>query len=357
MPAGRGSPGSPRCGSRRTPLSASRGGASPGGTALPERLRCAPLCPGPRPEKLRGDPGRAGAWEGGGGCARRPPHPAPRRPRVAPLPGAARLEGKKKPDGEEGLLKTTNKTPFLADFDFTSVSRSPSHTPILPALPPFRGRGLVRAASGSPAAGKRRGGSIPILPRGNGAKFAVNLPLPFTACGKGPCRRLVPPGSGQGSALQGGGRPARRQGDPPTPEKRGGTGAVRPRPASPSGALPGGGDRGGMGFPPRPGAAPGRCRGAPTTCGPGSRSPPRRPRRDYSSRQPAGCRAGHRPISGARRVARGLNGGRARGGVGEPPAGGRRGLPRRLCRPPVLIFPLLPTGILPRARAFGAGGM
>lgn len=28
------------------------GGASPGGTALPERPRCAPLSPGPRPEKL-----------------------------------------------------------------------------------------------------------------------------------------------------------------------------------------------------------------------------------------------------------------------------------------------------------------
>lgn len=96
---------------------------------------------------------------------------------------------------------------------------------------------------------------------------------------------------------------------------------------------------GGRGFPPRPGAAPGRCRGAPTTCGPGSRSPPRRPRRDYSSRQPAGRRAGRRPISGTRRVARGLNGGRARGGAEEPPAGGRRGLRRCLSRPRVLMSP------------------
>lgn len=255
VPAGRGSPGSPRCGSRRTPLSASRGGASPGGTALPERLRCALLSPGPRPEKLRGDPARAGAWEGGGDVPGGLLTLCPGRPQVAPLPGAARLKGKKKPDGEEGLLKTTNKTPFLADFDFTSVSRSRSHAPIPPALPPFRGRGLVRAASGSPAAGKRRGGSIPILPPGNGAKFAVNLPLPFTACGKGPRLWLALLGADKGPRCRAGGGTHGGKVTPPTPEKRGGTGAVRPRPASPSGALPGGGD-GGEGVPAPPGRRP-----------------------------------------------------------------------------------------------------
>lgn len=38
-------------------------------------------------------------------------------------------------------------------------------------------------------------------------------------------------------------------------------------------------------------------------------------------------------------MARGLNGGLARGGAGEPPAGGRRGLQWRLCCPRVLISP------------------
>lgn len=38
-------------------------------------------------------------------------------------------------------------------------------------------------------------------------------------------------------------------------------------------------------------------------------------------------------------MARGLNGGRARGGAGEPPAGETRGLRRHLCCPRVLISP------------------
>lgn len=118
VPAGRGSPGSPRCGSRRTPLSASRAGASPGGTALPERPRCAPLSRGLRPEKLRGDPTRASAWEGGGGCARWPPHPAPRLARGrAALGGSATGRGKKiRPGGR--VLKNIQQNAVSGRFRF-----------------------------------------------------------------------------------------------------------------------------------------------------------------------------------------------------------------------------------------------
>lgn len=236
-------------------------------------------------------------------------------------------------------MKNNQQNAVSGRFRFHFCFPLPSHAPIPPALPPFRGRGLVAAASGSPAAGKRRGGSIPILPRGNRAKFAVNLPLPFTACGKGPRLRLAFLGADEGPRCRAGGGAHGGKVTPPAPpgsaEATGPLAVVPPRRPELSREA----GMGGRGFPPRPGAAPGRCRGAPTTCGPGSRSPPRRPRRDYSSRQPAGRRAGRRPISGARRVARGLNGGRARGGAGEPPAGGRRGLRQRLSRPRVLVSP------------------
>lgn len=110
-------------------------------------------------------------------------------PRVAPLPGEARLEGgKKNPTGRRLYKKQATKRRFW-QISISLLFPAPAAMPLIPpALPPFRARGLVPVASGSLAAGKRRGGSIPILPRGNGAKFAVNLPLPFfTACGKGPC--------------------------------------------------------------------------------------------------------------------------------------------------------------------------
>lgn len=116
----------------------------------------------PLPGKLRGgrDPTRpdAGGCVGRGGRGRRPPHSAPRPAPGRAAPGGSE-GGKKKKDGEEGLQKTTSKTPFLADFDFTSVSRS---------RPGLRSGAAAWSSlsCGSPGAGKRRGGSIPILPRG-----------------------------------------------------------------------------------------------------------------------------------------------------------------------------------------------
>lgn len=185
VPAGSGSPGSSRCGSRRTPLSASRGGASPGGTALPERPPCAPLSLGPRPEKLRGDRPRASAWEGGGGRARRPPHPAPGRPRAAPLPGEARLKGKKNAAGR----RVSEKQPTKHRFWQISISLL---FPAPAAVPPSRLPCLRSGAAAwfppppaLPLPGSGEAGRSPSFPGGTGPSLPLTFPCPLPRAGRG----------------------------------------------------------------------------------------------------------------------------------------------------------------------------
>lgn len=415
VPAGRGSLGSPRCGSRLPPLSVRRGGASPGGAGHRGGLRsppgrgrrCAPSSPDPRPGKLRGDPTRPGRVRGkaaGDGAA----VPGglltlrPGRHQVVPLPGEAGWRGRKKknPTGRRVYKKQPTKRRFW-QISISLLFPAPAAVPPTPArppaLPPIRGRGSV------PGAGKRRDGSIPIPRWGNGAKFAVNLPLPFTAWRKGASSPARPPGEERGSVLRGGRRRARRQGDPlplspqtHTPGRRRGE-ARRHRGRSPSSCLavrsaPGrrwraGGGRGGQGVVspappgrrlraerrPRPPPPP-PCRWAPTTCGPAraapweleSASPPPPGLHFPATRGAPGRRAGGRPMRGARRVARGLNGGRARGGAGEGvdgvgewgcplPAGGAGCGGSSAGRPGVFAggassgLPVLSAGILPSA--------
>lgn len=190
VPAGRGSPGSPRCGSRRTPLSASRGGASPGGTALPERPRCAPLSPGPRPEKLRGDPTR-------GRCVgrRRGTCPSglltlrPGRPRVAPLPVEARLEAggwRKKPTGRRVYKKQPTKR-RLWQISISLLFPAPA------AVPPSRLPCLrSEAATWSPPPpalplpGSGEAGRSPSFPGGTGPSLPLTFPCPLARAGRGP---------------------------------------------------------------------------------------------------------------------------------------------------------------------------
>lgn len=208
VPVGGDSPGSPRCGARLClRAAAERPPGAPGTRAgcAPDRAAAAvrPAEPGATAGSSRRcrescgrrlDSTRVGEWVEGG-RARGPHHAAPRpAPGRAAAGGSGAGGGGKIPNKEEGLRKTTNNTPFGADFDFTSVSRSRSRTPP-PALPPLRGRGAVPAASGSLGAGERRSGSIPIPPRGNGAKFAVNLPLPFRAVERGASSPARPPGA------------------------------------------------------------------------------------------------------------------------------------------------------------------
>lgn len=340
VPAGRGSPGSPRCGSRRTPLSASRGGASPGETALPERLRCAPLSPGPQPEKLRGDPSRASAWEGGGGRAQWPPHPAPRLARGRAAPGGSATGGEKKiPTGSRVYKKQPTKRRF---WQISISLLFPAPAPMPPSRLPSLRSGIAAWCPPPPALplpGSGEAGRSPSFPGGTGPSLPLTFPCPFYRVREGASSLAHPPGSGQGSALQGGRRRARRQGDPPhTSEKRGGTGAYRSRPASPSGTLPGGGD-GGEGVPAPPGRRPRPVpRGAHhmRAWEPESAAPP-----PPGLQLPAARGAPRWPPANQRDAESGarFEWGRARGGAGEPPAGRRRGLRRCLSLPRVLMSP------------------
>lgn len=178
-------------------------------------------------------------------------------------------------------------------------SRSPS------ALPPLRGRVSGHAASVSPGAGKRRGGSIPIPLRGNGAKFAVTFPCPLQRGGKWLRNWLSLPGTGlccgAGGGLHGG-KVTLTRWPGKSAEPSGPCALVPPR--RPERSREAGRSR--RSVPPRPGggcapsAAPVLCRRAvgcpPHTALPapplGGRSPPRSLRRDYISRHPAGRRAG-----------------------------------------------------------------
>lgn len=213
-------PGVPRCGCRRTPLSASRGGAYPGDAGHPSGPWAArsvrPVEPGAAAGKVAGgtrpDRSGAGAWEGGGGWGGRvagPPHPVPWPASRRTAPGGSGAGGrrgkKKKTDGKDGLRKTNPQNAVSGVFRFHfCFPLPPPYTPF-PLLPWLRGRGSVAAASVSPGAAERRGGSVPIAPRGNGAKLAVHLPLPFAAAGEVGEGGLVP-----GSPSRGAGR--RRRG-------------------------------------------------------------------------------------------------------------------------------------------------
>lgn len=137
--------------------------SGPGGTALLGRPRCAPLSPGPRPEKLRGDATRAGPWEGGGERARglltpRPTGPASRRSRGK----RAWRGGKKKNSTGRRVYK---KQPTKRRFWQISISllfpapaaMPPSRLPCLRAGPGLgpRCREAARRVDPHPSPGER----------------------------------------------------------------------------------------------------------------------------------------------------------------------------------------------------------
>lgn len=186
VPAGRSSPGSPRCGSRRTPLSASRGGASPRGTAVPGRPRCAPVSPGPRPEKLRRDPTRASSWEGGMERARRPPHPPLRLAPDRVAPGGRAAGGEKKnPHGRRVYKKQPTKRHFW-QISISLLFPAPAAMPpsLLPCLR-FGAAAWSPPPPTLPLPGSGEAGRSPSFPGGTGPSLPLTFPCPLPPTGRG----------------------------------------------------------------------------------------------------------------------------------------------------------------------------
>lgn len=191
-------PGVPRCGCRRTPLSASGGGAYPGDAGHPNGPWAARA---PRRTRSRGRESCGGDLtrsERGGCVGRRRRMGRPRRGASSPraLAGTApyrsrgkrcwREEGgkKKKPTGRTVYEKQIHRTPFLAYFDFTSVSRSRRRTP--PSRRCLGSGAAARSPLPPSLPGPRSGeaGRSPSLPGGTGPSWLFTFPCPLRRRGR-----------------------------------------------------------------------------------------------------------------------------------------------------------------------------